>query len=95
MDGDDIASLELQQIFSIITYIAVSIPFAIGNGYLASRLGRNVAAWVVLTLIPVINTVFVVYVVYIVIYALFDRLRDIADRLPRPTEQHKGEQHPS
>jgi uncharacterized membrane protein (DUF485 family) len=95
MDTDDIAALELQQILSIITYIVFSIPFAIGNGYLASRLGRNVAAWVVLTLVPVINTVFMIYVIYIALYALFDRLKEINERLPRPAEQQSGEHRPS
>jgi hypothetical protein len=53
--------------------ILFAIPFAIGNGYLAPRLGKNVAVWVILTLIPLVNFFFAIYVLYKIIFALLDR----------------------
>jgi hypothetical protein len=54
-------------------WILAAIPFAIGNRYLAPRLGKNAAVWVVLTLIPLINLFFAIYVLYKIIFALLDR----------------------
>jgi len=44
--------------------VTIMITFAIGNGFLAARLDRNVAVWVILSLIPVVNFWFYVYAAY-------------------------------
>ncbi|MEK9831051.1 MAG: hypothetical protein ACPGQ5_03905 [Alphaproteobacteria bacterium] len=55
-----------------------AIPFAIGNYFVAGRMGRNKAVWVVLTLIPFVNFVFMYYVIYAVVLYMLDRLNGIA-----------------
>lgn len=60
-----------------VSFLLLAIPFAIGNGYLASRLNRNAATWVILTLIPLVNWFFAVYVVYTVVFYVIDRLKDL------------------
>ena len=59
------------------------IPLAIGNAFLARRLGRNVAVWVILSLIPGVNFLFFYYVAYIVVFAVLDRLKAIGDDMKR------------
>lgn len=54
--------------------LALSIPFVIGNGYLAAKIGRNAAAWVIFTLIPLVNYFFLIYVAYPVIFSILDRV---------------------
>ncbi len=83
MEPEDLAVVQLQTIYSILTYVVIAVPFAIGNGYLAARLGRNVPVWVVLTLIPIVNYIFIVYVGYVVLYRILDCLKEISDRSPR------------
>ena len=43
---------------TLIPFIIFFVGFAIGSGFLAKRLEKNVALWVVLSLIPIINYVF-------------------------------------
>ena len=50
------------------------ILFAIGNYFLAMRLGTNKFLWVLLSIIPIINFFFIYYVIYKTIYAVLDRL---------------------
>ncbi len=69
--------------FEIVPFLLLAIPFAIGNGFLARRLNRNAALWVILTLIPLVNWFFAIYVVYTVVFHVIDRLRDIAKEAPR------------
>lgn len=51
-----------------------SIFFAIGNYFIAKRLGRNKALWAVLTIIPGVNFIFLYYMGYQILYAILDRL---------------------
>ena len=82
MDTDDFAVVQLQTLYTILTYVVIALPFAIGNGYLASLLGRNVPVWVILTLIPIVNYVFLVYVGYVVLYRILGYLKDLSGRSP-------------
>jgi TRAP-type mannitol/chloroaromatic compound transport system permease large subunit len=63
--------------------LVFTIPLAIGNAFLARRLGRSVAWWVILSLIPGINFIFFYYVAYIVVFAVLDRLKAIGDDMKR------------
>jgi hypothetical protein len=61
------------------------LGMAVGNGFLARKLGHNIVLWVVLSLLPVINYFFYVYVGYAVILAILKRLDAIQARLDAPT----------
>lgn len=60
--------------------LAIYIAVAIANGYLAARLSRSVAGWVILSLIPIINVFFFVYAGYTVLFFVIDRLKFITPR---------------
>ena len=62
------------QMIQIVPFLLIAIPFAIGNGYLAGRLGRNALVWVILSLIPLVNYIFFIYVAYQVVFFIVDRL---------------------
>ena len=62
------------QLIQVVPFLLLSIPFAIGNGYLAARLGRNALIWVILSLIPLVNYVFFIYVAYQIVFFVVDRL---------------------
>lgn len=64
----------------LLPLLLLGIPFAIGNGYLASRLGQNVVVWVVLSLIPLLNYFFAIYVAYKVIFYIVDRLGELSKK---------------
>jgi hypothetical protein len=66
-------------IIQFLPLFLLGIPFAIGNGYLAPRLQKNAAIWVIISLIPIINYFFAIYVIYQIIFAVLDRLK------PSPT----------
>jgi hypothetical protein len=68
-------------LMSLLPYLILSIPFAVGNYYLAPRGGKNRTLWVVLTLVPVVNFLFYVYVWYIVAICILDHLNKISARL--------------
>jgi hypothetical protein len=65
--------LALYLVFLFAVYIAI----AIANGYLAARLDRNVAAWVILSLIPFVNVFFYIYAFYTVLFFVVDRLKPV------------------
>ena len=52
----------------------LTLPFAVGNFFLAKRLGKNEVLWVVLSLIPPFNMFFMWYVLYQSLFAILDRL---------------------
>ncbi len=54
--------------------LLIALPFAIGNYFLAQRLGQQPWLWALLTLIPIVNYFFMLYVAYMVVYAVLDRL---------------------
>jgi hypothetical protein len=82
--GEDIAMYgDHMMMMPFVPLLLISIPFAVGNAFLARRLGKSVALWVVLSLIPGVNFLFFYYVAYIVIYSMLDRLRAIGDDVRR------------
>jgi hypothetical protein len=56
------------------------IPLAIGNYFLAGRLGRNPVLWAVLTVIPIVNFVFLYVAMYRVVFYVLDRLNELSGR---------------
>lgn len=54
---------------------------AIGNGFIAHRLGHSVVLWVILSLIPILNYFFYIFVIYATVLGIIKRLNTIADRL--------------
>jgi len=61
------------------------LGMAIGNGFLARRLGHSAALWVVLSLIPGVNYFFYLYVGYAVILGILKRLDALQPQLNSPT----------
>jgi hypothetical protein len=56
--------------------IIISIPFAIGNFFLARRIdGGSPVLWLVLSIIPIVNFLFIYYVGYKVVFTVLDHLR--------------------
>ncbi len=73
---------------SLLPYIIISIPLAVGNFFLARRLNRSPVLWAILSLIPLFNLGFVWYAAYLVAFRILDRLDAIARRIgiePNPT----------
>jgi hypothetical protein len=64
----------------IIVLVAFWIAIAVGNGFIARALGKHVVGWVVLSLIPIINSFFYIYIAYAVILGILQRLNAIAAR---------------
>ena len=58
----------------LLPFILIGIPFAIGNYFLAKRIGTNEIIWVLFSITPIINLMFMYYVVYKTVYAILDRL---------------------
>lgn len=64
----------------IIVFVALWIALAVGNGFIARALGKHVALWVILSLIPVVNYFFYIYIVYAVVLGVLNRLNAIIAR---------------
>ena len=64
----------------LVVVIALWIAIAVGNGFIARALGKHVALWVVLSLIPVVNSFFYIYIAYAVVLGILHRLNAIAAR---------------
>ncbi len=60
--------------------IALWIALAVGNGFIARALGKNVVLWVILSLIPIVNYFFYIYIVYAVILGILHCLNAITAR---------------
>lgn len=70
-------------IWPLIPVLLMFVPFAIGNYFVAGRMGRSGILWAILSLIPFVNFIFVYYVVYAVIVYVLGRLNEIsAQRAP-------------
>ncbi|GEM_PF-2861302 len=54
---------------------------AIGNGFIAHRLGHSVALWVILSLIPILNYFFYIFVIYATVLGIIRRLNLLTERL--------------
>ncbi len=67
--------------FGLMTFLPIflmSIPFAIGAYFVAERMGRSQALWVVLTLIPFVNFFFYIYAMFAILLYVLDRLNGVA-----------------
>ena len=64
----------------LIITVALWIALAVGNGFIARELGKHVALWVILSLIPVVNVFFYIYIFYAVILGILHRLNAITAR---------------
>ena len=64
----------------LIVWIALWIALAVGNGFIAHRLGHSVALWVILSLIPIVNYFLYIYIVYAVVLGILHRLNAITAR---------------
>jgi hypothetical protein len=64
----------------LVVLIALWIAVAVGNGFIARALGKHVALWVILSLIPVVNYFFYIYIVYAVVLGILHRLNAITAR---------------
>ncbi len=42
----------------LLPFMLIGIPFAIGNYFLAKRIGTNEIIWVILSILPIINLIF-------------------------------------
>lgn len=63
---------------SFVPMVVLFIGIAIGNYFIAGRMGRNKVLWVVLTLIPIVNFVFLYYVFYAVLLYVLDKLNALS-----------------
>ena len=68
---------------SILPLVLIQIPFVIGNGFIASRLNRSVALWVILSIIPIVGYFFMLYLFYTLILHFLDRAKEISDKLDK------------
>jgi len=60
---------------------------AIGNGFIAYRLGHSVALWVILSLIPIVNYLFYIFVIYATVLGIIKRLNVLTERLAATAAQ--------
>jgi hypothetical protein len=65
----------------LLVWIPLFIGLAVGIGFIAARLRKNVALWVILTLIPGYNVFFIYYVWFYVVCRMLNRLNQIADKV--------------
>jgi hypothetical protein len=75
---------DLDGFMSIATFmplVILSIPFAIGNWYLAKSMNRSEPAWVILSLIPILNIFFFYYIGYVVVLYIIRRLNALSSAL--------------
>jgi hypothetical protein len=66
---------------TLIVWVVLFAGLAIGNGFIAARLGKSVPLWVILSLIPGYNLFFLYYVWFYVIGRVLNRLNQIADHV--------------
>jgi hypothetical protein len=67
-------------LFVVIIVVAFWIAIAVGNGFIARALGKHVVLWVILSLIPFVNSFFYIYIAYAVILGILHRLNAITAR---------------
>ena len=64
----------------LVVIVALWIALAVGNGFIARALGKHVALWVILSLIPIVNYFFYIYIFYAVVLGILHRLNAITAR---------------
>lgn len=69
------------ELFGLLPLILISIPVAIGFGFLAKRLEKSPALWVVLSLIPVLNYFFWIYASFVILFYVLDSFRAIKEQM--------------
>lgn len=65
----------------LVVLIAFWIALAVGNGFIARALGKNVPLWVILSLIPIVNYFFYIYIIYAVVLAVLHKLNLLQTRI--------------
>jgi len=60
--------------------VAFWIALAVGNGFIARALGKHVALWVILSLIPIVNSFFYIYIGYSVVIGILSKLNALESR---------------
>jgi hypothetical protein len=64
----------------LVVIVALWIALAVGNGFIARALGKHVALWVILSLIPIVNYFFYIYIAYSVILGILNKLNALETR---------------
>jgi len=65
----------------LVVLIALWIALAVGNGFIARALGKSVVLWVILSLIPFVNSFFYIYIVYAVVLGILNKLNLMQARM--------------
>jgi hypothetical protein len=65
----------------LVVMIALWIALAVGNGFIARALGKNVPLWVILSLIPIVNYFFYIYIAYSVVLGILHKLNTLQSRM--------------
>ena len=80
---------------SLLPLLLISIPIAIGNYFLAKRIdGASPVAWLVLSLIPLVNFAFWYYIAYKVVFNVLDLERLLAE-LAQQQSGKDADNHPA
>ena len=69
----------METIVSLIPLIIITVPFAIGNYFLAPRLKKSSVKYVFLSIIPVVNYIFFLYLGYIILFQILDQLKELSE----------------
>ena len=65
----------------IVILVALWIALAVGNGFIARALGKHVTLWVILSLIPIVNSFFYIYIGYSVVLGILGKLNHLETRM--------------
>jgi len=65
----------------VVVFVALWIALAVGNGFIARALGKHVALWVILSLIPIVNYFFYIYIGYSVVLGILSKLNHLETRM--------------
>ena len=67
-------------IMSLLPFLLIGIPFAILHYFLARRVGKSPALWLILSFIPFVNFFFIAYALYRTIFIILDRLDKVSPK---------------
>ena len=65
----------------LVLMIALWIALAVGNGFIARALRKNVGVWVALSVIPLVNYFFYIYIAYSVVLGVLNKLNALEGRM--------------